>query len=109
MRLFNDNPYDPSLCAAACQAQGQWDVEHPKADGTYKPCNFFTSYILTKNGVPLGTYCALYTNSWDSQYAVNTGFYSGDDVYSVVCAAGYTASNPNLGGGRGPQSQVQRQ
>ena len=110
MRLFNNNPYDPSLCAAACQAQGEWDSQHHKEDGSYKPCNFFTSYILTKNGVPLGTYCALYTNSWlEDKYAVNTGYYYGDDVYSVVFAAGYSATNPDLGGGRGPEPQVEDQ
>lgn len=98
MRLFNDNPYDPSLCAAACEAQTTFDKEHPASDGTYNPCNFFVSYILTKNDVPLGTYCALYTTSWDPSYAVNTGYYYGDDVYSVVEAASYTASTLDNGG-----------
>lgn len=98
MRLFNDNPYDPSLCAAACEAQTTYDQNHPAADGTYKPCNFFTSYILTKNDVPLGTYCSLYTRSWDETYAVNTGYYYGDDKYSVVNAASYTASTIDNGG-----------
>jgi len=93
MRLFNTNPYDPSLCAAACDAQTEFDSKHiVDKDGNYKPCNFFTSYVLTKNGVPLGTYCALYTQEWTEEYAVNTGYYYGDDVYKVVCAAGYTAS-----------------
>ncbi|KAJ8109530.1 hypothetical protein OPT61_g7393 [Boeremia exigua] len=89
MRLFNDNPYDPALCAAACEAQTQYDVSHPADDGSYKTCNFFTSFVLTKNDVPLGTYCALYTQGWGSQYAVNTGYYDGDDVYSVRNAASY--------------------
>ena len=94
MRLFNTNPYDPSLCAAACDAQTEFDSKHiVDKDGNYKPCNFFTSYVLTKNGVPLGTYCALYTQEWTEEYAVNTGYYYGDDVYKVVCAAGYTASD----------------
>ncbi|KAH6872850.1 hypothetical protein BKA58DRAFT_401036 [Alternaria rosae] len=98
MRLFNSNPYDPSLCAAACESQTQFDKEHiVDANGEYKPCNFFTSYILTKNGVPLGTYCALYTQEWDSSYAVNTGYYYGEDEYSVICAASYTASTPDSG------------
>lgn len=98
MRLFNTNPYDPSLCAAACESQTQFDKEHlADANGEYKPCNFFTSYILTKNGVPLGTYCALYTQYWDSSYAVNTGYYYGDDEYSVICAASYTDSTPDSG------------
>jgi hypothetical protein len=98
MRLFNDGPYDPALCAAACESQTQFDKEHlVDANGEYKPCNFFTSYILTKNGVPLGTYCALYTQSWDSSYAVNTGYYYGSDVYSVVCAASYSATTTDSG------------
>jgi hypothetical protein len=98
MRLFNNGPYDPSLCAAACEAQTDYDRTHlADANGEYKPCNFFTSYILTKNGVPLGTYCALYTQSWDSSYAVNTGYYSGSDTYSVVCAASYSATVQDSG------------
>jgi len=98
MRLFNTNPYDPSLCAAACQAQTDFDKNHlANANGEYKPCNFFTSYVLTKNGVPLGTYCAFYTQSWTLDLAVNTGYLDGDDTYSVICAASYTATTPDSG------------
>ncbi|EDU44238.1 hypothetical protein PtrSN002B_001961 [Pyrenophora tritici-repentis] len=98
MRLFNTNPYDPSLCAAACQAQTNFDKNHlANAKGEYKPCNFFTSYILTKNGVPLGTYCALYTQAWGADKAVNTGYFDGDDTYSVICAASYTATTLDSG------------
>jgi hypothetical protein len=95
MRLFNDNPYDPALCAAVCQAQTDYNKAHPDSDGKYKPCNFFTSYILTKNDVPLGTYCALYTRTWDSSYATNTGYYYGDDRYQVISAASYEITNPS--------------
>ncbi|KAF1926467.1 uncharacterized protein M421DRAFT_67717 [Didymella exigua CBS 183.55] len=94
MRLFNDNPYDPSLCAAACEAQTTYDINHPAQDGSYKTCNFFTSYVLTKNDVPLGTYCSFYTRTWDSSYAVNTGFWYGSDRYSVRNAASYVITNP---------------
>ncbi|KAG9696892.1 hypothetical protein KCU95_g3973, partial [Aureobasidium melanogenum] len=94
MRLFNDNPYDPSLCAAACEAQTTYDVNHPASDGSYKTCNFFNSYVLTKNGVPLGTYCSFYTRTWDSSYAVNTGYYYGSDVYKVRNSASYAIGNP---------------
>ena len=95
MRLFNDNPFDPALCAAACKAQTEYDMAHPNSDGTYKPCNFFATYILTKNGVPLGTYCSLYTRSWDSSYATNTGYYYGDDKYEVVNAGSYEITTPS--------------
>jgi hypothetical protein len=98
MRLFNDGPFDPALCAAACEAQTAFDKQHlADANGEYKPCNFFTAYVLTKNGAPLGTYCALYTQFWDSSYATNTGYYYGDDTYSVVCAASYSATTPDSG------------
>ncbi|RYN83952.1 hypothetical protein AA0117_g713 [Alternaria alternata] len=98
MRLFNTNPYDPSLCAAAYESQTKFDKEHlADANGDYKPCNFFTSYILTKNGVPLGTYCALYTQHWDASYAVNTGYYYGQDEYSVICAASYDLTTKDSG------------
>lgn len=93
MRLFNEGPFDPSLCAAACDAQTAFDRQHlADANGDYKPCNFFTAYILTKNEIPLGTYCALYTQSWPSNYATNTGYWAGDDAFKVVCAASYTAT-----------------
>lgn len=93
MRLLNANPYDPSLCAAACKAQTDYDVRHKAKDGSFKPCNFFTSYVLTKNDVPLGTYCSLYTEAWEPKYAVNTGYFSGKDVYKVKKAASYQLTN----------------
>jgi hypothetical protein len=91
MKLYNEGPFDPTLCAAACQAQTVFDREHlVAADGTYKPCNFFTAYILTKNDVPQGTYCSFYTREWDSSYAVNTGYFWEQDVYSVKNTVAYT-------------------
>ncbi|UPX12672.1 uncharacterized protein EKO05_0003213 [Ascochyta rabiei] len=97
MRLFNDNPFDPALCAAACESQTAYDMAHPDSDGKYKPCNFFTTYILTQNGVPLGTYCAFYTRSWDSSYATNTGYYYGEDKYEVINAGSYEITSPSTG------------
>ena len=89
MKLFNSNPYDPSLCAAACESQTAYNKKYPAKDGSYKTCNFFTSYVLTQNDVPLGTYCAFYTRSWDPKYAVNTGYTSGSNVYKVLYADSY--------------------
>lgn len=104
MRLFNDNPFDPALCAAACESQTDYASTHPDSEGHYKPCNFFTTYILTQNGVPLGTYCAFYTRSWDSSYATNTGYYYGDDKYEVIDAGSYEITSPNTGGNGSPAS-----
>jgi hypothetical protein len=52
---------------------------------------------LTKNGVPLGTYCSLYTQFWDDSYAVNTGYYYGTDVYAVTGSASYSATIQDSG------------
>ncbi|KAH7382600.1 hypothetical protein DE146DRAFT_233716 [Phaeosphaeria sp. MPI-PUGE-AT-0046c] len=97
VKVFNGGPYDPSLCAAACQAQTANDKSTPDSNGEYRPCNFFQSYILTKNGTPLGTYCAFYTQAFGTEYAVNSGYYSGSDVYKVECATSYALTNQDSG------------
>lgn len=93
MKLFNNNPYDPALCAAACVSQTAYNKKYPAQDGSYKVCNFFTSYVLTKNQVPLGTYCAFYTREWDSSYATNTGYGSAPNKVEVLYADSYLISS----------------
>ncbi|KAF2163947.1 hypothetical protein M409DRAFT_57053 [Zasmidium cellare ATCC 36951] len=91
-------PYDPGQCAAACEAQTQYDHDHPRSDGTYDPCNFFNSYILSKNNSPIGTYCSFYTQAWGKSYAVNTGQYDSNGIYySVSSSYGYTLSPQDPG------------
>lgn len=91
-------PYDPSQCAAACQAQTQYDHDHPASDGTYDACNFFNSYILSENDSPIGTYCSFYTQAWDKSYATNTGQYdSSGNYYSVASSYGYTLTSQDPG------------
>ncbi|KAF2705643.1 hypothetical protein K504DRAFT_460360 [Pleomassaria siparia CBS 279.74] len=96
-RVYNDNPYDPSLCAAVCQAQTSYDRATAASNGTYKPCNFYTAYVLLKNDVPQGTHCGFYTRAWDASYASNTGYYDGSDVYKVVASFTYTLTAPDSG------------
>ncbi|MCJ1309395.1 hypothetical protein MMC25_003054 [Agyrium rufum] len=87
---FYAGPYDPSQCAAACQAQTGYDSRHPASDGTYMPCNFFNSYVLSEDGVPQGTYCSMYSQSWGKPYDNNFGQYRGSDRYTVSQSYGYT-------------------
>ncbi|KAI9797322.1 MAG: hypothetical protein M1825_006020 [Sarcosagium campestre] len=87
-KYFNA-PYDPSVCASACVAQTAYNKRHP-TDGTYKPCNFFTAYVISQDNAPQGLYCALYTRSWGPQYATNTGQYRGTSFFSVSNAYSYT-------------------
>ncbi|KAF1980186.1 hypothetical protein BU23DRAFT_3723 [Bimuria novae-zelandiae CBS 107.79] len=91
MKLYNDGPFDPSVCAAACQAQTKFDKEVlVDSEGNYRACNFFNAYVLLKNDVPQGTYCSFYTREWDPSYAVNTGYFWESDVYKVVSSFSYT-------------------
>ncbi|KAI4140816.1 MAG: hypothetical protein L6R39_005649 [Caloplaca ligustica] len=82
--------YDAGKCAAACKATTAYDSRHPRSDGTYDACQFFNVYLLSKNNVPEGTYCGLYTKSWGKQYSTNYGQYRGSDYYSVSSSYGYT-------------------
>lgn len=98
-KAYDTGRFDPSLCAAACQAQTLYDKTHPAADATtYDACNFFTAYILEKNGIPTGTSCALYTQPWDPSYATNCGPQTrSDGVYTVVEAFSYTLTQQDPG------------
>jgi hypothetical protein len=97
MRLYNNGPYDPSLCAATCQATTDYDRRHPATDGSYVPCNFFNAFILEKNGVSQGTYCAFYTRGWDPSYATNTGYMFEDDTYTVTSSYTYNLTTYDPG------------
>ncbi|KAF7865773.1 hypothetical protein EAF04_005938 [Stromatinia cepivora] len=90
-RFFTDTPFDVSLCTAACDATSSYDLAHPPATGSPKTCQFINTYILYLNGVAQGQTCAMYTESWDSSYATNTGYSSGSDVYTI--GSSYTLSN----------------
>ncbi|KAF4638047.1 hypothetical protein G7Y89_g21 [Cudoniella acicularis] len=66
-------PHDPSVCAAYASAQNAantkssfWSQIFSFFTGGYNPlqCTFFNSYMLKKNGQPLGTYYGLYAQSY---------------------------------------------
>ncbi|KAK8085995.1 hypothetical protein PG994_000969 [Apiospora phragmitis] len=58
-KTFTDGPFDASLCAAACEAQTKYNVEHPPATGAPQTCQFFNTYMLMKNGVAEAQICAM--------------------------------------------------
>jgi hypothetical protein len=90
-KFFDDNqPYDPSRCAAACVAQNQYNTAHPPSDGsTPQICNFFNSYLLNKNGVPQGQVCSMYTEAWPSQFANNYGQNRDDGSWTISWSYGF--------------------
>ncbi|KAL9600271.1 MAG: hypothetical protein Q9219_003316 [cf. Caloplaca sp. 3 TL-2023] len=86
--------YDPSTCAADCNAQTAYNKRHPAADGSYQTCIFFNAYVLSVNGVPQGLYCSKYSQVWAASYATNYGQYRGTDRYTVSRSYSYSL---NLG------------
>ncbi|TKA74885.1 hypothetical protein B0A49_06076 [Cryomyces minteri] len=84
------NSYDPQACAAACDAQTVYDKATSSDGCHFAACVYANLYVLSDNGVPKTVVCALYTQYWGSQYAVNTGYYSGNDQYTVSNSIGIT-------------------
>lgn len=88
--------FDPALCAAACDTLSSNNLANPPADGSpAKTCQFFNTYLLLKNGVSVGQYCAMYSEAWATKYATYTGTVNGTDKYTITESYSFTnASNP---------------
>ncbi|KAI9663032.1 MAG: hypothetical protein M1821_008080 [Bathelium mastoideum] len=97
MRLFS--VYDPSQCAAVCQSTTAYDKKHlVSSSGTYAPCNFFNTYILSKNNVVKGMYCSMYSQHWDKSYSTNVGQWdSAGNHYTVSSSYSYDLTVPDSG------------
>ncbi|MCJ1476319.1 hypothetical protein MMC13_004985 [Lambiella insularis] len=93
---FFPGGYDPSQCAAACLATTAYDHRHA-SNGVYDACNFFNSYVISINGIPQGTYCSMYTQTWDKSYSTNYGQYRGSQYYAVSESYGYSLTTPDQG------------
>ncbi|KAI1331441.1 hypothetical protein F5Y16DRAFT_268412 [Xylariaceae sp. FL0255] len=90
-KVFSTSYFDPSLCAAACDSQSEYDEEHP-GSGPVETCQFFVTYLVEDNGNAQGQYCSLYTQAWDASYATNSGGQYGSDTYTNVYGYAYTNS-----------------
>ncbi|KAI1212072.1 uncharacterized protein F4807DRAFT_472851 [Annulohypoxylon truncatum] len=88
-KIFTNTYFDPALCAASCDSQNQNNLSHPPSRGQPQICRFFTTYLLYKNGQPIGQYCALYTQYYSTSYATNSGTQSGGDTLDVRHAYSY--------------------
>lgn len=113
-KFWNDGlPFDVERCASACTAQSNYNEANPPEYGAPMTCQFFNTYLLVKNGITQGQTCAMYNQTWSDSYAVNSGYYYEEDVYSIaysytfsnttdpgVCANEYKKrSTPNMGRG----------
>ncbi|KAF2737647.1 hypothetical protein EJ04DRAFT_487589 [Polyplosphaeria fusca] len=80
-KYFGDGkPFDAARCAAACEAETQFNIDHLNSRSI---CRFFNTYIMYKNGQSQGQYCALYNTTWDGSYATNDGQWRGNDHWTV--------------------------
>jgi len=89
--------YNPAVCVQSCIGTNTHSHKHPRSDGTYDPCNFVNSYVLSKNGVPQGTYCSMYTTTWLKKISTNYGQWRGADQYTVSQSYGWTLSATDSG------------
>lgn len=84
-------PYDASVCAAACNQKTNYDIAQGLPNKQNPDvCNFFNAYILYKNGENGVFTCTYYTSAWDSSYATQTGQYdSSGNHYTIGSSFGY--------------------
>ncbi|KAH7018016.1 uncharacterized protein B0I36DRAFT_217611, partial [Microdochium trichocladiopsis] len=77
-KFYQNQPFDPRLCATACDAITKYNLAHPPRKGTTPQCGAFGTYLVTKKtptgvGNSMGQICAFYTQKWEAKYALNVG------------------------------------
>jgi hypothetical protein len=84
-------PYDPSVCAAACLAKSAYNTRHASPGVPPRLCVFFDAYILYKNGANGVFTCTYYIQSYGPIYATNFGQYDSEgDHYTIANSYTYT-------------------
>jgi len=93
-------PYDPSVCAAACNAKTAFDIQQGLPSMSNPDlCEFFVAYILYENGNNGVFTCTYYTSSWDSSYATNNGQYDGQgNHYTIGYSHAYAKNGAPING-----------
>jgi len=96
-------PYDPSVCAAACLKKSAFDMEQGLPSKSNPDiCNFFVAYVLYKNGENGVFTCTYYNSAWSSSYATNDGQWDAqNNHYTVGQANGFS-----VGGAQGCSAQT---
>jgi hypothetical protein len=97
---FFPGPFNPQVCGDYASYQHILNKQAAIAAGKsyFTPCNSFNAYYLHKNGVPHGTYCALYDASISTSYATYPGGWSGSNKYD--CRQSYQYTRQTLDQGR---------
>lgn len=91
MRLLTDGaPFDRQRCAAICDATTQYNIVHAPEDPVHPPrlCKFYNTFILSKNFISQGQYCAMYSQYWDPElYARNSDQYDGAGNHYTISSS----------------------
>ncbi|GAB7353760.1 hypothetical protein MBLNU459_g4152t1 [Dothideomycetes sp. NU459] len=97
---FFPGPFNPQVCADYAIFQNAQNKQAAISAGksSYTPCQMFNSYYLHKNGVPHGTYCALYDTQLSTSWATYSGGYaSSGDHYECRQSWTYSLTTPDSG------------
>jgi hypothetical protein len=86
-QTFGTNvPYDPSVCAGACDASAAFNIKVGKA-----PCVFFDAFVQYLNGANGVMTCNLYSIAYDETYATNVGRHDNSgNHWTIAMSFGYT-------------------
>ncbi|KAL9097155.1 MAG: hypothetical protein Q9165_000582 [Trypethelium subeluteriae] len=94
---FFPGPFDPAICAAYAEAQTSYNHAHADSTGKYSPVNMFNAYMMKKNGIAQGTFCALFTTILDKSFGSYTGSWVGSDFFGVETSWTYALTVQDTG------------
>lgn len=96
---FYPGPFDPSICGIYAQAQTATNkkVSSQKGASSYTPANMFNAYMVHLNGVPQGTYCALFDTVLSLAWAGFKGTSSGNNYFGVQSSWTYALGEQDDG------------
>ncbi|KAH7032684.1 uncharacterized protein B0I36DRAFT_347865 [Microdochium trichocladiopsis] len=90
-KIYQDQPFDPRLCGAACDAQTEYNIAHPPSTGKAAKCGAFGTYLVQKTTSSgtwiLGQMCTLYTSTYNATLATNTGRTDPDRTQWTISAS----------------------
>lgn len=95
VKMWTDGIFDVGRCAAACSSQSAYNRAYPRSDGTYSTCQFIATYVLYNNTIAVGQQCSLYTESWPTSFATNSGQFRGKDKFTISNSWTFSNSTGN--------------
>lgn len=101
-RFYADQPFDPRVCATACEAITAYNAAHPPKSGKAPAkCAAFGTYLMKKTTPEgevfvTGQQCTFYTKGWGAEYAWNKGGNKDKQGNVYTFTTSYFYSNPDL-------------